>query len=124
MLACIKAGYQALFLSPRNTKEAQESLPDATDCHIFWHTANFASQVKAWTGERKMKTFIVPGSQTLLNSTPKSFPYHRTFEQGRWDPGLVLHTSGSTGIPKPIAVRQGRFSICDSLRSLPPMHGG
>lgn len=51
MLACIEAGYRALFLSQRNSKEAQQSLPQRTDCRIFgiptplalWSSRGFAT---------------------------------------------------------------------------------
>lgn len=38
------------------------------------------------------------------------FPFDRTFEQAEWDPLCVLHTSGSTGLPKPIPVIQVSLS--------------
>jgi acyl-coenzyme A synthetase/AMP-(fatty) acid ligase len=33
------------------------------------------------------------------------FPYEKTFEEAEWEPFCVLHTSGSTGLPKPVIVR-------------------
>lgn len=47
------------------------------------------------------------------------FPYNKTFEEGEWDPFSVLHTSGSTGLPKPIIVRQGMVAVGDALQGLP-----
>lgn len=47
------------------------------------------------------------------------FPYNKTFEAAEWDPLSILHTSGSTGLPKPILVRQGMIAISDALQSLP-----
>ncbi len=40
-------------------------------------------------------------------------PYSKAFEGARWEPLCVLHTSGSTGIPKPIVVRHGMIAIND-----------
>ena len=33
--------------------------------------------------------------------------YQKTFKEGHWDPFAVMHTTGSTGISKPITVRRG-----------------
>jgi acyl-CoA synthetase (AMP-forming)/AMP-acid ligase II len=46
------------------------------------------------------------------------YPYNKTFEQAEWDPWVVLHTSGSTGLPKPIVVRQGMLAIGDKYHNL------
>lgn len=53
------------------------------------------------------------------------FPYDRgsAFEEARWDPLVVLHTSGSTGIPKPIVCRQGMIAISDAYHDLPEWQG-
>jgi acyl-CoA synthetase (AMP-forming)/AMP-acid ligase II len=118
MLACIKAGYKAFFISTRNTTEAQLSLFEATDCRLLWHTGAFRESVQAWTGNGKRSTFEVPGAAVWLDSAAEPFPYSRDFEEGRWDPAVVLHTSGSTGIPKPIVVRQGSFAVTDGFRDL------
>lgn len=41
-------------------------------------------------------------------------PYTETFESAEFDPVIILHTSGSTGIPKPIYCNQGLFSTTDN----------
>lgn len=52
------------------------------------------------------------------------FPYTKTFEQGEWDTLVVLHTSGSTGMPKPIEVKQGTMAISDAFQVYPEHNGG
>ena len=52
----------------------------------------------------------------LLSVTPTPFPYSRTVEQVRWDPLVVLHTSGSTGVPKPVFLKQGIVASARSFR--------
>ncbi|KAM4061584.1 male sterility protein [Hirsutella rhossiliensis] len=123
MLACIKAGRKALFVSPRNSTEGQLSLFERTRCDHLWYAESFESLVQPWVGQRPMKATVVPAAEEWLNSNPEPFPYSRTFEDARWDPMAVLHTSGSTGIPKPIVVRQGSLAIADGQRTLPEYHG-
>lgn len=47
------------------------------------------------------------------------FPYNKSFSQAEWDPLVVLHTSGSTGLPKPIEVKQGVLAISDAYQTFP-----
>lgn len=51
------------------------------------------------------------------------FPYDKTYEEAEWDPLVVLHTSGSTGLPKPVVARVGMMSIGDAYRELPEFQG-
>lgn len=47
------------------------------------------------------------------------FPYNKSFTEAEWDPLVVLHTSGSTGLPKPITVKQGLMAVSDGYQLLP-----
>lgn len=51
------------------------------------------------------------------------FPYTKSFEEAEWDPVVVLHTSGSTGLPKPIIAQVGMLSIGDAYHDLPAWQG-
>lgn len=51
------------------------------------------------------------------------FPYTKTFDEAEWEPFVVLHTSGSTGLPKPIVVRNGMFTGIDGYHNLPKFQG-
>lgn len=39
------------------------------------------------------------------------FPYDKTFEEAEWEPFVVMHTSGSTGFPKPVVARTASISL-------------
>ncbi|GJN72092.1 L-aminoadipate-semialdehyde dehydrogenase [Purpureocillium lilacinum] len=123
MLACVKAGCQGFFISPRNSVEGQLRLLKATNCTNLWYAESFRSIVQPWIDQRKMTAKIVPSAEEWLGSEGKPFPYDRPFEEARFEPLCVLHTSGSTGFPKPIVVRQGSMAVADKFRSLPDHHG-
>ncbi|KAI9170598.1 Non-canonical non-ribosomal peptide synthetase FUB8 [Paramyrothecium foliicola] len=123
MLACVKAGHQALFISPKNSTEAQESLLNATKCQRIWYAESFANIVKSWPIAADLDVEPVPSAKVWLESTAEMFPYNRRFEEAAWDPLVILHTSGSTGLPKPILVRQGCLYTSYSLHDLPELHG-
>ncbi|KYK57081.1 NRPS-like enzyme [Drechmeria coniospora] len=123
MLACIKARCCAFFISPRNSPEAQLELLDKTSCRCFWYAPEFAAIVQPWIGDRQMAVAAVATPQEWLCATAEPFPYNRSYDDGRFDPLVVLHTSGTTGIPKPIVVRQGSIAVADRLRNLPEFDG-
>jgi acyl-coenzyme A synthetase/AMP-(fatty) acid ligase len=61
-----------------------------------------------------MKHIIVSELSELLNSTPApEYPFRKTFEEAKDDPFLILHTSGSTGLPKPITYPNSVWSAVD-----------
>ncbi|KHO00565.1 Male sterility, NAD-binding protein [Metarhizium album ARSEF 1941] len=124
VLATIKAGCKALLVSPRNSIEGQLSLLERTNCNNVWYAESFHLTVRTWLCERRMKSWAVPPLKEWLQAPPASpFPYAKTFEEARWDPLVVLHTSGSTGLPKPVVLKQGGFAVVDMFRALPEYMG-
>lgn len=52
-----------------------------------------------------------------LDAYEHPYPFTKSFEEARFHPVLVLHSSGSTGAPKPITQTHQYFANCD--RPLP-----
>ncbi|KAI0383712.1 acetyl-CoA synthetase-like protein [Hypomontagnella monticulosa] len=120
----IKLGYQALFISPRNATEGQIRLFQDTDCRFIAHTPEYQEAVDSWKVEHKMKSMVVSPERDWYNGNESTqIDYERTFEQGQWDPMVVLHTSGSTGFPKPIITKQGWLASIDEFNNIPPKNG-
>jgi len=71
-----------------------------------------------------MKAVVVgPVEGWLSEEEVPHFPYNKTFEEAEWSPLVVLHTSGTVGIPKPIVCRQGMLAIGDACHDLPDWQG-
>lgn len=119
MFAAIKVGYKMLFLSPRNNLDAHINVLKGVDCQIFLRARNV--DIDAILAARPMKTDVVPELESFLHSnTPvREYPYHKTFYEARMDPALVLHTTGSTGLPKPITWKVGTLSTYEAWRTIP-----
>lgn len=50
------------------------------------------------------------------------YPYEKSFEDAAHDPFIVIHTSGSTGLPKPITLYHGGLATPDAHHLMPPMN--
>ncbi|KAI5856766.1 acetyl-CoA synthetase-like protein [Durotheca rogersii] len=124
LLGAVKAGYKALFISPRNSQEGQLSLFEKTDCNTLAFPKSYRAIVRPWLQQRDMNTIEVASIEEWFSEQAvESFPYEKSFEQAQWEPLVVLHTSGSTGIPKPIVGTHGMLAIGDSHHHLSNFHG-
>ncbi|TQN70617.1 Non-canonical non-ribosomal peptide synthetase FUB8, partial [Colletotrichum shisoi] len=118
------ARYAALFVSPRNPIEAQMNLFKMSDCRVVARPQSHRSVAEFWLRHWGMRQLEMEPLHDIL-SKPEfpNMPYAKTAAEAEWDPFLVLHTSGSTGLPKPIVVKHGSVALSDALHSLPDWNG-
>ncbi|EYB25225.1 hypothetical protein FG05_08184 [Fusarium graminearum] len=129
--ACIKANYTALFLSPKNSIEGALAVLDAADCNIWVNPAGErpAPLVDDFVQQRAMHVMHLPLLSELLPEDEsemedvKPFPYTKCWEDAINDTFCILHTSGSTGLSKPIKWTHGLIGTVDAVRLLPPHEG-
>lgn len=118
--AAIKCGYKIFFSSPRMAIDHNVALLQQLNCNKFIYTAEIKS--KAVELQSQMPDLVshetLPEEQ-WFKSQHKGYPYEKTFKESKWDPVVVLHSSGSTGPPKPITLNHGYFAVID--RALPPV---
>lgn len=58
--------------------------------------------ITAIVASHEIEVLEIPTVAELLEKVHPHYPYEKSFEQARTDPLVVLHTSGTTGLPKPI----------------------
>ncbi|KAF2836219.1 putative NRPS-like enzyme [Patellaria atrata CBS 101060] len=118
----IKVGYKMVFVSPRNNLEGHLNVLKGSDCQIFLKA--IGTNVDDILGKLSMRTAVIPELEELLDTTEVDiYPYTKTFEEARMDPCLVLHTTGSTGLPKPITWKVGILSTYEAWRTIPHVDG-
>ncbi|KAI6779256.1 Transferase family protein [Emericellopsis cladophorae] len=89
--ACVKVGYAALFLSPKNNTEGCLAVLEATNCNIWVSAADAlpVPLVEEVFQQRSMQLLALPSLNDLLdNQDTKSFLYTKTFEDAINDPFL------------------------------------
>jgi acyl-CoA synthetase (AMP-forming)/AMP-acid ligase II len=111
---------KVLFSSHRNSLAGHANLIRQTNCTTLLHTEGFP--ISGIIERCQLETFQVPELATLLNESPsKVFPYNKTFEQARFDPCIVMHTSGSTGLPAPVTCTHWSINTVDWHHLVPPL---
>lgn len=119
LLAAIKTGYKLLLPSPRNPPSTNLSLMNQTGSTKVLYAAELAPLVKSLQSVApSVSTDAIPSFQEMLESNPEPYPYEKSFEEARGDPIVVLHSSGSTGLPKPIIWTHGTLAAHDNDHNL------
>ncbi|RBQ68774.1 hypothetical protein FVER14953_08711 [Fusarium verticillioides] len=122
----VKAGCAALFLSPKNNITGALAVLNASDCNIWVKPREQAMLplVEGILQEKYMRVLDLPSVDELLDSeSTESFVFDKAFESVINEPFCILHTSGTTGVPKPILWTHGLIGTMDAVRLLPPIEG-
>ncbi|OTA69363.1 acetyl-CoA synthetase-like protein [Hypoxylon sp. EC38] len=105
MLALMRIGGLAvLFLSTRLQTEAYVNLLRQTQCRIIISPAsNYAATASRISEEYKITRFNMADSSVYMKTDSTSYRYQRqVIENEAQKIAFIVHSSGSTGLPKPI----------------------
>jgi acyl-coenzyme A synthetase/AMP-(fatty) acid ligase len=92
-----------LFLSsPRNSVAAHSHLLKSLDCKSLITPDPTSPLIAGILAAHPLIVLKIPGIHELLDEKSRAYPYTKTFEEAKNEPLVALHTSGSTGMPKPI----------------------
>ncbi|KAI0203260.1 putative NRPS-like enzyme [Astrocystis sublimbata] len=145
VLASIKTGFKLFLTSPRNSPVAHRKLFEVLRCETLITPDPAAVAARAVLDAVGCRLLVIPGVDALLSGAAGHHMMEKSLGQSLSDTLFIIHTSGSTGIPKPLnwtletAVRHieatsrdpptGATSIDSLFRgkrvlsTLPPFHG-
>ncbi|KAI8958393.1 acetyl-CoA synthetase-like protein [Daldinia sp. FL1419] len=124
LLGAIKAGYKLFVPSPRNPPTTNCALMNETESSKLLYTAEIAPLIRPLRPMiSSLSISVIPSLQEMLESDPEPYPYLKSFDGARNDPFVVLHSSGSTGLPKPITCTHGSWAAHDNEHNLPAPMG-
>ena len=127
ILAAMKTGHPILLASPRNAIVNNISLLNAANCNRILYSGG-GSPLKGHAKDLQsiisgLHIHEVPRLEQMIAIRSALYPYNKTFEEAKKDTVVVLHTSGSTGHPKPIRINNAFLSRID-LDILAPLPSG
>ncbi|OGM49197.1 hypothetical protein ABOM_004142 [Aspergillus bombycis] len=125
ILAAAKAGHMAFFSSLRNSLEAHLSLLDKCGCDTVLVPSRAPAILSQIFAARPMEQIATPEVDFFFEDLDQVPPmaFTLTWEEAKTKPFCVLHTSGSTGIPKPVFVTYGTFASNDAHQLIPSLGG-
>lgn len=119
VLAAVKAGFKLLLVSPRNIVAGNLHLFQATNVTALLTTKPPLPPVTSLLDSTTIKSVSIPDLGCWLYQSHAPFIYEATFAQNLNDPLVILHTSGSTGLPKPITWTHGFVDAFQAAVTVP-----
>lgn len=139
---------QLFLTSPRNSPAAHRGLFDALKCKTLVTTDPLPPPARSITEAVNPRVITLPSVDELLGKIHPHFAFNKTFEEARWDPLWIMyvlcadqpaskntlqicrieltfyrHTSGSTGLPKPLIWTQETGARHHNSTGYPPPEG-
>ena len=93
------------------------------DCKTMLVPEDRLPIIDAILNESKMRILQIPKLDELLEHTHPNYPFHKSFQDAQNEPLVVLHTSGTTGLPKPIIWTHAWAASFGEQRLLTPPPG-
>ncbi|CAG8978956.1 hypothetical protein HYALB_00012408 [Hymenoscyphus albidus] len=123
-IACMKIGHPLLIARPVNALVNTVNLMKTTNSRLLFFSGKYGSQQQDY--ERLLpgtKMIEIPSMEEMTRSPTKKYPYTKTWEEANRETVLIIHTSGSTGNPKPIPLNHLYLRRVDKECDLPPVEG-
>ncbi|KAL4894145.1 hypothetical protein BDV59DRAFT_207202 [Aspergillus ambiguus] len=121
VLACQKMGYKPFLPSTRNAHEATIHLLATTKCtKIFYSEQKETHVLEILSYDNCLEAFQVPSIRDILDNqvSMKPYPWRSCYADLKDATACIIHSSGTTGPPKPVFLTNGFFAAMDSYHLL------
>ena len=108
------------YSSPRNHIKIQIALLEKLKCNILITPENMSEATKGVLESRKIDKYTLPKLDFFLDDKAvEKYIYSKSWEEARKDPYVVMHSSGTTGTPKILVMKQGTVAAHDAFQRFP-----
>ncbi|KAI9721619.1 MAG: hypothetical protein M1828_005110 [Chrysothrix sp. TS-e1954] len=120
-MAAVKTGYKILFPSLFCTTEAHVHLMQSTGCQLLLCAQETTDLAKAVTefGSLRESRAVPTVKEMFDQSDVDHFEARHDLLDAASDLGMIFHTSGSTGLPKPVLYSLEKIFMFHVLQQLP-----
>ncbi|KAJ5317676.1 NRPS-like enzyme [Penicillium antarcticum] len=125
VLACMKTGHVALLVSTRNSLPANQHLLDSTHCSVVVDGSEKKQLRKnlddltAHQPESFERWSMAPIWDIFQESPSELYLYSEKLSEIADKPAMIIHSSGTTGFPKPVVLTYGFWATTDNFKRLP-----
>ncbi|KAJ6110696.1 NRPS-like enzyme [Penicillium sp. IBT 16267x] len=114
ILASHKTGYQPFLVSTRLSDEGYKHILTATHCQKIFYTMDKQRRISEILAvHTNTQAFVIASLTELLKSTVPSYPFEKSFQAAENEVAIIIHSSGTTGMPKPTPLTHGFLATID-----------
>ncbi|CAG8197552.1 unnamed protein product [Penicillium salamii] len=122
VFACMQLRHKAVLLSSRNSEQASTYLLGAIGCNMVLYSTERTRQADALTAaDHSLEAWRVPDLWDVFGGEPDDefsrIPIPDSDPEERV--AVYIHSSGTTGLPKPVPLTNGYFHALENALSLP-----
>ncbi|CAG8045194.1 unnamed protein product [Penicillium olsonii] len=128
ILACMKTGNSALLLSTRNSLAANQHLVRSVNCPVLVDGTErqtlrtLVNELDASCPETE-RWHISPIWDIFSSESVKPYIHKKSYDVLEDRTAVVIHSSGTTGLPKPVRITYGYLATLFYMQTLPVPEG-